>query len=125
MNILVVGEYYEQTNEVQAGCRNVVELHGTNSLVTCMTCSFSIPRVTFQVKRDAVMYQPFFALQRRLEELNPAMETLASEQMMKPDGDVELAPEEVENFRCADDYVTMDMMGQEPEVMANRAGWIF
>ena len=31
------------------------------------------------------------------------METLASEQMMKPDGDVELAPEEVENFRSADD----------------------
>ena len=27
------------------------------------------------------------------------METLASEQMMKPDGDVELAPEQVENFR--------------------------
>ena len=49
------------------------------------------------------MYQPFFALQRRLEELNPAMETLASEQMMKPDGDVELAPEEVENFRFAVD----------------------
>ena len=43
------------------------------------------------------------------------METLASEQMMKPDGDVELAPEEVENFRCADDQsVTMDMMGQKP-----------
>ena len=37
--------------------------------------------------------------QRRLEELNPTMETLASEQMMKPDGDVELSPEEVENFR--------------------------
>ena len=44
-------EYYEQTNEMQAGCRNVVELHGTNSLVTCMTCSFSIPRMTFQVRR--------------------------------------------------------------------------
>ena len=38
-------------------------------------------------------------LQRRLEELNPTMETLASEQMMKPDGDVELSPEEVANFR--------------------------
>ena len=52
------GEYDEQTNEVQAGCRNVVELHGTNSLVTCMTCSFSIPRVTFQVKRRCFIYQP-------------------------------------------------------------------
>jgi len=68
----------------KAGCKNVVELHGTNSLVKCMTCSFSIPRMTFQ---------------RRLEELNPTMETLASEQMMKPDGDVELSPEEVANFR--------------------------
>ena len=42
---------HEQTCKMQAGCRNVVELHGTNSLVTCMTCSFSIPRMTFQVKR--------------------------------------------------------------------------
>ena len=88
---------------MQAGCRNVVELHGTNSLVTCMTCSFSIPRVTFQVKRRCFYESTSFPLQRRLEELNPAMETLASEQMMKPDGDVELAPEEVENFRSADD----------------------
>ena len=31
------------------------------------------------------------------------METLASEQMMKPDGDVELSPEEVADFRWADD----------------------
>ena len=93
--------------EIKAGCRNVVELHGTNSLVKCMTCSFSIPRMTFQVNRRDVLsninmcYYGHF--QRRLEELNPTMETLASEQMMKPDGDVELSPEEVENFRWADD----------------------
>ena len=80
----------------------MVELHGTNSLVTCMTCSFSIPRMTFQVKRRCFSVSTIsFLIQRRLEELNPGMETLASEQMMKPDGDVELAPEEVENFRCA------------------------
>ena len=42
---------------MQAGCRNVVELHGTNSLVTCMTCSFSIPRMTFQVKRRDALKQ--------------------------------------------------------------------
>ena len=81
----------------------MVELHGTNSLVTCMTCSFSIPRMTFQVKMKCFCKSNSFFLQRRLEELNPAMETLASEQMMKPDGDVELAPEQVENFRWADE----------------------
>ena len=84
----------------------MVELHGTNSLVKCMTCSFSIPRMTFQVNRRDVLininmyYYGHF--QRRLEELNPTMETLASEQMMKPDGDVELSLEEVENFRWTD-----------------------
>ena len=86
---------------MQAGCRNVVELHGTNSLVTCMTCSFSIPRMTFQVlKKDSKIIRFYYGYsQRRLEELNPSMETLASEQIMKPDGDVELSPDEVANFQ--------------------------
>ena len=48
---LIKYQVHEQTCKMQAGCRNVVELHGTNSLVTCMTCSFSIPRMTFQVRR--------------------------------------------------------------------------
>ena len=32
----------------KAGSRRVIELHGTNSRVTCMSCSFSQPRIQFQ-----------------------------------------------------------------------------
>ena len=44
----------------KAGSRNVIELHGTNSKVVCMSCSFSQPRIQFQ---------------RVLEQLNPTMIT--------------------------------------------------
>ena len=32
----------------KAGSRHVIELHGTNSRVTCTSCSFSQPRIQFQ-----------------------------------------------------------------------------
>ena len=32
----------------KAGSRHVIELHGTNSRVTCMSCCFSQPRLQFQ-----------------------------------------------------------------------------
>jgi len=65
----------------KAGSKNVIELHGTNSLVKCMSCSYSCPRITFQ---------------RRLEEINPNVVTRSKE--MRPDGDVELSEEEVAGF---------------------------
>lgn len=65
----------------KAGSRNVIELHGTNSKVVCMSCSFSQPRIQFQ---------------RVLEQLNPTMITKTD--VIRPDGDVELTKEEVENF---------------------------
>ena len=39
----------------KAGSRSVIEPHGTSSVVTCMSCRYNIPRITFQ---------------RRLEQLN-------------------------------------------------------
>lgn len=59
----------------------MIELHGTNSLVICTSCSYSCPRITFQ---------------RRLEELNP--DTVAWSSDIRPDGDVEMSEEEVASF---------------------------
>jgi len=67
----------------KAGSMGVVELHGTNSLVTCMSCNYSTPRVSFQ---------------RQLAEHNPDMVPWES-QHIRPDGDVELTEEEVANFQ--------------------------
>ena len=65
----------------QAGSRNVIELHGTNSTVLCVSCSHSQSRLSFQ---------------RVLERLNPDM--VAKTDIIRPDGDVELSAEEVNNF---------------------------
>ena len=59
-----------------------MELHGTNSTVICMRCSHSQPRIQFQ---------------RTLERLNPDM--VARTDIIRPDGDVELSPEEVASFK--------------------------
>jgi len=69
----------------KAGSRKVVELHGTNSTVTCMTCCHTQPRQQ---------------LQRVLEQLNPEM--LATPDVIRPDGDVELSAEQVANFKVPD-----------------------
>jgi len=69
----------------KAGSRKVVELHGTNSTVTCMSCSFTQPRLQ---------------LQRVLEQLNPSM--VARTDIIRPDGDVELTSEEVSQFEVPD-----------------------
>jgi len=66
----------------KAGSRSVTELHGTNSLVTCMNCSYYMPRIAYQ---------------RILEESNPFMVPRCAE--IRPDGDVELSKEEVSTFR--------------------------
>lgn len=66
----------------KAGSRSVTELHGTNSLVTCLNCTFQLPRM---------------AMQRLMEDLNPNMVHRSAD--IRPDGDVELTPEEVANFR--------------------------
>jgi len=65
-----------------AGSRNVVELHGTNSIVTCMSCSYYVPRMQFQ---------------KSLEKDNPTMIPRTAD--IRPDGDVELTEHEVKNFK--------------------------
>lgn len=68
----------------KAGSRNVIELHGTNSKVVCMSCCFSQPRIQFQ---------------RELERLNPSIiPKIARIDNIRPDGDVELTEEEVSSF---------------------------
>jgi len=67
----------------KAGSRSVIELHGTSSVVTCMSCKYSTPRISFQ---------------RRLEEVNPYMVDRTIQDNIRPDGDVELSDQEVNSF---------------------------
>jgi len=66
----------------KAGSRNVVELHGTNSIVKCMSCCYSLPRMKYQ---------------QILEQENPGMIPRVAE--IRPDGDVELTEQEVRSFK--------------------------
>jgi len=67
----------------KAGSMDVVELHGTNSVVRCMTCNYSTPRMSFQ---------------HQLADSNPSMVDRGGHHI-RPDGDVELSEEEVRNFK--------------------------
>ncbi|XP_046417256.1 NAD-dependent protein deacylase Sirt4 isoform X1 [Neodiprion fabricii] len=65
----------------KAGSKNVIELHGTAFRVTCLNCDHKISR---------------YDLQKILQQNNKDMK--AEAQMMRPDGDVELSQDQVENF---------------------------
>ncbi|XP_076624121.1 NAD-dependent protein deacylase Sirt4 [Colletes latitarsis] len=65
----------------KAGSRRVIELHGTAFRVMCLNCDRRICRHLFQ---DS------------LDKLNPNI--IASSQMIRPDGDVDLSHEQVEGF---------------------------
>lgn len=65
----------------KAGSKNVIELHGTAFRVMCLNCDQKICR---------------YELQKILQDNNRNMN--AEPQMMRPDGDVELTQEQVENF---------------------------
>jgi len=71
----------------KAGSSQVVELHGTLSVVKCLKCSYEILRHTFQ---------------NVLTHLNPHLAVKPREELVRPDGDVELRPEDVERFRLAE-----------------------
>ncbi|KAJ2942829.1 hypothetical protein O0L34_g15017 [Tuta absoluta] len=66
----------------KAGSKNVIELHGTGYIVKCMKCPYEISRED---------------LQEELLRNNPEMESSFS--MIRPDGDVELTPEQVSKFK--------------------------
>ncbi|XP_029167584.1 NAD-dependent protein deacylase Sirt4 [Nylanderia fulva] len=65
----------------KAGSKKVIELHGTAFRVMCLNCDHKIYR---------------YELQEILQKLNPSM--VATTQMIRPDGDVELSQTQVENF---------------------------
>lgn len=70
----------------KAGSSKVIELHGTLSVVKCLRCSYEILRHTFQ---------------NVLTQLNPHLAVIPKEDIVRPDGDVELSPEDVDRFRLA------------------------
>lgn len=65
----------------KAGSKNVVELHGTAFRVKCLNCNENYNR---------------FEVQNILKELNP--EFGETSDMIRPDGDVEIAPEKITKF---------------------------
>lgn len=67
----------------KAGSARVLEIHGTNSIVRCLTCNYSIHRLPFQ---------------EVLIKMNPKLAQRPPEEAIRPDGDVAVSPEEVENF---------------------------
>lgn len=67
-----------------AGSRRVIELHGALAEVRCLSCDHRVPRAL---------------LQARLEALNPQFREARAE--IAPDGDAELAPAWLRDFRVA------------------------
>ncbi|XP_012252116.2 NAD-dependent protein deacylase Sirt4-like isoform X1 [Athalia rosae] len=65
----------------KAGSKNVIEIHGTAFTVVCLNCEHKISR---------------FDMQKILQQNNKNMN--AETQMMRPDGDVELSQEQIDNF---------------------------
>ncbi|XP_026314244.1 NAD-dependent protein deacylase Sirt4 [Hyposmocoma kahamanoa] len=66
----------------KAGSENIIELHGTGYIVKCLKCPYEIDRAQLQ---DVMMRN------------NPSMENSIT--MIRPDGDVELSKEQVDNFK--------------------------
>lgn len=70
----------------KAGSSRVLELHGSSSVVGCLNCSYVTPRLS---------------LQSVLSNLNPNLAARPTEDVVRPDGDVELSTEDVANFVLA------------------------
>jgi NAD-dependent SIR2 family protein deacetylase len=68
-----------------AGSRNVVELHGDNDSVICLSCGYILSRP---------------AMQEAMRDLNPHWHAEAS--AIAPDGDSQLSAEQVAGFRVPD-----------------------
>ena len=85
----------------KAGSSKVIELHGTLSIVKCLNCSYEILRHTFQ---------------KVMTNLNPHLAQIPTEKLIRPDGDVEIPPGDVERFRlvecpkCQSDVLKPDVI---------------
>ncbi|WP_245851859.1 NAD-dependent protein deacetylase [Mobilicoccus massiliensis] len=71
----------------EAGATDVLELHGTLSLVRCLTCDDRLPRDL---------------MEQRLAQLNPGFAERVRTGEIRPDGDVTLPDADVERFVLAD-----------------------
>ncbi|WP_245544685.1 NAD-dependent protein deacetylase [Mobilicoccus pelagius] len=85
----------------RAGAADVLELHGTLSLVRCLTCENRIPREDMEA---------------RLARLNPGFAERVRTGEIRPDGDVTLADADVASFvlatceRCGADTLKPDVV---------------
>lgn len=66
----------------KAGSKNIIELHGSGYVVKCLTCDYRIDRHEFQTI---------------LNTLNPELKNAPD--MIRPDGDVEIPQDYIDNFR--------------------------
>lgn len=66
----------------KAGSKNVIELHGSGYVVKCLSCDYRVDRHEFQ---------------NILNILNPEFKDAPD--MIRPDGDVEIPQEYIDNFR--------------------------
>ena len=71
----------------KAGSSKVIELHGTNAIVQCLNCNYTTSRFSFQ---------------NVLVEKNPNLAKRPPEETLRPDGDVDLTEEDVNNFVLPD-----------------------
>lgn len=67
----------------KAGSKNIIELHGNGYMVRCLRCDYKVDRHEFQ---------------DTLAQLNPTMNTQAIVSAQRPDGDVDISDEQIENF---------------------------
>ncbi|KAJ8679020.1 hypothetical protein QAD02_014807 [Eretmocerus hayati] len=67
---------------IKAGSKNVIELHGTGYRIMCLNCDKKMDR---------------FAFQELLNHLNPEMKATCDK--IRPDGDVDLSQEQVDDFK--------------------------
>ncbi len=85
----------------KAGSSKVIELHGSLSIVKCLNCAYETLRLPFQ---------------SLLSNLNPHLATRPREELVRPDGDVELKPDDVERFvlpecpKCKSDVLKPDVI---------------
>ena len=59
-------------------------MHGTNAIVQCITCNYSVPRFSFQ---------------DTLVKLNSKLATKPIEDTLRPDGDIDLTEKDINEFR--------------------------
>lgn len=71
----------------KAGSKRVIEIHGSGYEVGCLSCDYEIDRHEFQAI---------------LKQMNPTISGEVMENMIRPDGDVEISQEAIDTFTIPD-----------------------